>query len=137
MLLDEKKALRERQVKNIIKKLQYKYSVFVHDKRLLPLLKSKGLTIIQKIKTETYVTGGWCNNKGPVTPKLLLHWIKTGRLLKDDVCKYIDVHELFNDLTFDNAIKLSNEILEFGGGRGLLCMHSLLHKSEYYVTLKN
>ncbi len=42
-------TLQERQINNIIKKLDYYDFVYVHDKRLLPFLKLHNVKIIRKI----------------------------------------------------------------------------------------
>ena len=125
-------TLQERQINNIIKKLDYHDFVYVHDKRLLPFLKLHNVKIIRKISDNIKSAGRW-SGKAPVTPCMLLHWIKTGRIIKDELYKYIDAIKIFDEPTYENAKKLALMINDYGGGRGLFALRPILHKSEFYV----
>ena len=126
-------TLQERQINNIIKKLDHHEFVYVHDKRLLPFLKLHNLKIIRKISDKIMSMGRW-SDKAPVTPCMLLHWIKTGRLTKNEMCEHIDARILFDEPTYEHAKQFSLIINEYGGGRGLFALRPILHKSEFYVS---
>ena len=129
-------TLQDRQIKNIVRKLEHQEFVYLHDKRLINKLTAAGFKIIREIR-EDYIGAGKWDGRGAVKPAILMHWIRIGRIWEDELCHYIPrAKPLFNasTATYELAREVCNDILEYGGYRGLLATQAILHKSELYVT---
>jgi hypothetical protein len=132
-------TLIDRQINNIVKKLNHHDKVYVHDKRLLPHLNRRGLKVVKVLSEKGYCKGSWyhyCGSAGPVTACMLLHWVKSGRLNKDEICKhYPSAVKVFNEPNIENAKQLLIKINTYDGyGMNIFGTTPLVHKSEFYVV---
>jgi len=130
-------TLVERQINNIIKKLNHHDKVYVHDKRLLPHLNKRGLKVVKVLSESGYRKGSWYEkNAGPVTACMLLHWVKSGRLNKDEICKhYPSAVKVFDEPNIENAKQLLTKINTYDDYKmNIFGTTPLVHKSEFYVV---
>lgn len=142
----KKEALHKRQVANILKRLRYEPRVFIHDKALLPQLLYHGV-IIEKVITDNILYVGGLGGRGAVTPSMVRHWIKSGRLDKEGIKKYVrDTNKTITpdalaetcavfDLppTYKNCKKMVEWEQSGMSGKGVFWYYPVIKKSKFYA----
>lgn len=141
-------TLQQRQVRNILTKPETRNKVFVHDKRLLPLLSKEGLVIEKELSREIYYKGGngrFVFSKGFLNPPLLFHWVKSGRILRKDIIQLqsdnlfycFDVKfllKLLEEPTFENAVYAVNDMERYSREtRYSISVALPVHNALFYV----